>query len=232
MVNRIAIIPARGGSKRIPNKNIRDFCGQPMISYVLAAAKESGLFSKIHVSTESHQIASLVNELDFKVDFLRPSELADDHTPLMPVLKFVIEEFTKRGLNFDEVWLLMACSPNMRADDLYQASLLMNGESSSTSLVSISEYPVPIEWAFAREPTGHLIPKQPGMFKFRSQDLKPSFYDTGTFAVFSRTTVMSSNGAESNAKYIGYILPKGSAIDIDTEMDWIAAEAIYKANRT
>lgn len=232
MVNRIAIIPARGGSKRIPNKNIRDFCGQPMISYALAAAKESGLFSKIHVSTESHQIANLVNQLDFQVDFLRPSELADDHTPLMPVLKFVIEEFTKIGLDFDEVWLLMACSPNMRADDLYKASLLMNGVSSNTSLVSISEYPVPIEWAFVREPTGRLIPKQPGMFKFRSQDLEPSFYDTGTFAVFSRATVMSSNGAESNAKYIGYILPKGSAVDIDTEMDWIAAEAIYKANRT
>ena len=229
MTRRIAIIPARSGSKRIPNKNIRDFCGRPMVKYVLDAAKKSGLFSKIHVSTESVQIADLVGDLGFPVDFLRSQDLADDHTPIMPVLKYVIREYDSLGLNFDEVWLLMACSPNMEADDLINASLLMNGVTTSTSLVSISEYPAPIEWAFSREPSGHLRSVQPGMFAHRSQDIEPRFYDTGTFAIFSSKTVMDSNGVNTETQYIGYILPKGSAIDIDTEIDWVAAEAIYKA---
>ena len=95
-MNTLAIIPARGGSKRIPNKNIRNFCGKPIISYILDAAKKSGLFNTIHVSTDSKQIIKVVENLGFKIDFVRPSDLADDYTPIMPVLKFVVEEYEKK----------------------------------------------------------------------------------------------------------------------------------------
>src|SRR5438874_1339312 len=101
MTRRLAVIPARGGSKRIKNKNIRDFCGKPMIAYVLEVARESGLFDKIHVSTESAEIRQTVERLGFAVDFARPAELADDHTPIMPVLKHVVTTYASRGQTFD-----------------------------------------------------------------------------------------------------------------------------------
>src|SRR5437764_11044543 len=111
MVSRLAIVPARGGSKRVSDKNVRDFCGRPMIAHILGAARKSGLFDAIHVSTDSARIAGIVGDLGFATQFLRPSELADDFTPLMPVLRYVTDKFAKSGRHFDEVWLLMACAP-------------------------------------------------------------------------------------------------------------------------
>ena len=96
MKKRIAIIPARGNSKRIPKKNIRNFCGKPMISYPLEAIQKSNLFDVIHVSTDSNQICEKVEKLGFPIDFLRPAELADDYTPIMPVLKHVCYEYKKQ----------------------------------------------------------------------------------------------------------------------------------------
>src|SRR5947207_11884930 len=122
MTKRIAIIPARGGSKRIVNKNIRDFCGKPMVAHVLGTAKASGLFDVIHVSTESTTIRRIVEDLGFRVDFLRPIELADDQTPIMPVLKYVADTFASRGQVFDQVWLLMACAPLIDSRDLNEAA--------------------------------------------------------------------------------------------------------------
>ena len=114
---RLAIIPARGGSKRIADKNIRAFCGRPMIAHILDTARASGLFEVIHVSTESPRIASVVEALGFEVHFPRPiAQLADDKTPLMPVLRYVTETFQSRGQTFDEVWLLMACAPLIEAE--------------------------------------------------------------------------------------------------------------------
>ncbi len=232
MTSRIAIIPARGGSKRIPNKNVRDFCGRPMIAYSLEAAHRSELFQKIHVSTDSIKVADLMDRLGFPVDFMRPPELAGDYTPIMPVLKYVLERFIQEGMVFDQVWLLMACAPNLLASDLRDASRLLEMASPKTALVSISEYPVPIEWAFSRDPSGRLQPLQPGMFSRRSQDIEPLFYDTGTFAAYSSATVLGSRDACSDADYIGYVLQKGSAVDIDNESDWIAAEALYRSKQT
>ena len=230
MIRRIAIIPARGGSKRIPNKNIREFCGRPMVAYVLDAARSSGLFDKIHVSTDSNKIAKVVKSLGFPVDFMRPQFLADDHAPIMPVLKYVLEQYSIVNCAFDEVWLLMACSPNISDQHLLNASSLLQSLTPGLSLVSISEYPVPIEWAFSRSPSGKLQAIQPGMYTRRSQDFEARYYDTGTFAVFSSSTVLESSGANSNTQYAGYVLPKGTAIDIDTESDWAMAEALHKAS--
>jgi N-acylneuraminate cytidylyltransferase len=226
-MKRLAVIPARGGSKRIPNKNIRDFCGQPMISHVLMAARTSGLFETIHVSTESENIRDVAVAFGLTPDFPRPNELADDHTPIMPVLRYVAEEYAKRGQIFDEIWLLMACAPLIDANDLLKAAILFQESGSQDPLLAVSEYPAPIEWAFSRDDDGALTPVQAGMFAIRSQDLRKHYFDAGSFAAFSAARVLQSEGAGSDSGFIGYPLPKGSAIDIDDEQDWQLAEAIY-----
>jgi pseudaminic acid cytidylyltransferase len=124
-------------------KNIRDFCGKPIISYILDAAKESQLFDKIHVSTDSPEILKVIENLGYETDFMRQQELADNYTLIMPVLKFVIEQFRKTGKAFDEVWLLMPCAPQISAHDLCNAVELQLRKSGA--LQCIVEYPVPIE---------------------------------------------------------------------------------------
>jgi N-acylneuraminate cytidylyltransferase len=143
-MRRLAIIPARGGSKRIHKKNIKNFCGQPIISYPLNAAKKSGLFHTIHVSTESLEIANIVKNLGFEVDFLRDASLADDMTPIMPVLKWVVQKYESKNLFFDEVVLIMACSPLIEHTDLQRASLMMV-EKDIKPVIAISSYQAPIE---------------------------------------------------------------------------------------
>ena len=227
-MKRLAIIPARGGSKRIPNKNIRDFCGQPMITHVLGEARDSGLFSVIHVSTESERISEVVAKFGLPPDFLRPEELADDHTPIMPVLRYVTEEYVRRGQHFDEIWVLMACAPLINAQDLQKAAALFLETDDDRSLLAVSEYPAPIEWAFSRSANGMLTPVQAGMFAKRSQDIEKRYFDAGSFAVFSADRVLASQGAGSDTGFVGYVLPKGTAIDIDDEQDWQLAEMIYR----
>ena len=228
MKRRIAIIPARGGSKRVPNKNIRDFCGKPMIAYVLQAASASGLFDEIHVSTESADIRETVEKLGFQIDFMRPHELADDYTPIMPVLKYVVDAYASRGRLFDQVWSLMPCAPLVESADLLKAANLFDQSGGGRSVLAVAEYPVPIEWAYRRMPDGKITPVQSGMFATRSQDLEKKYFDAGAFAGFPATVVRSSEGAGSDVGFVGYVLPKGKAVDIDDEADWSLAESIYR----
>lgn len=228
MTRRIAIVPARGGSKRIPDKNIRDFCGRPIIAYILEAAKESGLFDTIHVSTESSRIQSVVERLGFPVCFQRPSELADDHTPLMPVLKYVVEAFRERDKCFDQVCLLMPCAPLVEAADLKAAANIFDNVRGTRSVLSVASYPVPVEWAFSKKDSGELSPVQPGMFAVRSQDLAVKYYDTGSFAFFPTERVLASNGAGDDTGFVGYVLPKYKAVDIDDVEDWVFAERLFR----
>lgn len=226
MVRRIAIIPARGGSKRIPNKNIRDFLGKPIISYTLTAAKQSGLFDKIHVSTDCKKVIGAVTSLGFEIDFTRPDDLADDHTSIMPVIKYVINKYLMLGEQFDEIWLLMACAPMILSDDLIKASELFNKYNGKISVLSVIEYPAPIEWAFKMKSSGVLSPEHPGMFSKRSQDIEKKYYDAGAFVVFPFSEIMSVNELGTDDNFVGYILPKTRAIDIDDQNDWMIAEAM------
>ena len=227
-MKRLAIIPARGGSKRILNKNIRDFCGKPIISYTLETLQTSGLFDVIHVSTDSESISDVVSNFGFPPDFSRPSELADDYTPIMPVLKYVCEEYVKREQFFDQVCLLMPTAPFLEAEDLIAAEKQFLQAGADTPLLGVSEYQAPIDWAFKLNENGKLIPIQSGMFAKRSQDLKRSYFDIGSFALFPSKTVLESEGAGSDLGFIGQVLPKYKAIDIDTLDDWKLAEALYR----
>ena len=229
MTERLAIVPARGGSKRIQNKNILDFCGAPMITHILRAAHRSGLFSKIHVSTEDEKIRRVATEFGFPPDFSRPDDLADDQTPIMPVLKYVTEEYSHRGAHFDEVWLLMACAPLIRCQHLIEASLLFDRNEGREKVLSVAEFPVPIEWAFDQDASGGLTPVNPGLFATRSQDLATRYYDAGAFAIYSLSEILQAQPAGSDTGFVGYVLPKASAVDIDTLEDWRLAEALFRS---
>jgi pseudaminic acid cytidylyltransferase len=228
MIRRIAIIPAREGSKRIHDKNIRDFCGKPMIAYVLNAAKDSGLFDVIHVSTDSQRISDVVENLGFPIDFLRSADLADDYTPIIPVLKDVLKTYISRGVIFDQVCLLMATSPLVEATDLRGASELYDRNRGTKPVMCITCYPAPVEWAYRRRADASLMPLQPGMFAIRSQDMEAHYYDSGCFSFLPVQYVLNSEGAGNDMDFIGYILPKYKAVDIDDEEDLILAEAIYR----
>ena len=228
MTKRLAIIPARGGSKRIPDKNIRNFSGKPVISYILETVKNSNMFDVIHVSTDSEIIAGLVDKLGFTVDFMRPAQLSDDYTPIMPVLKYVLEEYSKQGKIFDQVWMFMPTAVFLDISDIIEINKLFLQSNQKKSILGVSEYSPPIEWAFTMENNGELVPLQPGKFAIRSQDLHPKYYDVGSFSLFTSTTVTSSDGAGNDNGFIGYVMPKYKAIDIDTLDDWKFSEALYK----
>ncbi len=228
MVRRIAIVPARGGSKRIPRKNIRDFHGKPMIGYILEAARASGLFDVIHVSTEDDNVRSVAASLGFAPEFARPASLADDHTPIMPVLRYVVETYAGRGVFFDEIWMLMPCAPFIDAGDLQAAAGIVARDGAPQAVLAVAPYPVPIEWAYRREADGRLTPVQPGMFAVRSQDIEPKYFDTGTFAALPAAMVRVAEGAGSDQAFVGHVLPRDKAIDIDDEADWAFAESMYE----
>jgi N-acylneuraminate cytidylyltransferase len=226
-VKRIAIIPARGGSKRILKKNIKDFCGKPIISYVLDVIKDSNLFDVIHVSTDSVEIADTVESLGFPVDFMRDDSISDDHTSIMPVLKWVIDRYKDDDVEFDEVASIMPCAPFIEASDLLNASKLLRDNNFNNPVLAISTYSAPIEWAFKRNCDGLLDPVQPGAFAKRSQDLPVHYFDTGSFAFFPRNYIENSKGAGSDTSYIGQLVEKFKAIDIDDIDDWNYAEMVY-----
>ena len=231
MIKRLAIIPARGGSKRIKNKNIKSFCGKPIIYYPLEALKKSKLFSKIHVSTDDDKILDLVENFGFKVDFKRPPNLSDDFTPLMPVLKYVTKEYKKSNLFFDEIWLIMACNPLLSSEDLISASILFQKRDSHQSLIAVIEYPAPIDWAFSMDKENKLHPISPGKFLMRSQDIKKTYYDAGAFAIFDSKKMEKINEEGSDLNHLGYVLRKGSTVDIDDINDWELAEKIFKSKK-
>ena len=220
----LAIIPARGGSKRIPDKNIVDFCGKPLIAYSLTAANESGLFDEIHVSTDDAAIATVASEQGFPPEFMRPPELADDHTPLVPVLRWVLEEYTRRGYEFESVCLLMACAPLVRADDLQRGYRALN--EGGRPVLSVARYPAPVEWAYDLDANGALHEQQPGKFALRSQDIAPSYYDTGTFAFISAETLRDPK-YQGGGEMTGVVLPPQGAVDIDEPEDLILAKALH-----
>jgi pseudaminic acid cytidylyltransferase len=229
MISRLAIVPARGGSKRIPDKNIREFCGRPMIAHILDAARESALFDTIHVSTENQHIAEVAAALGFRPEFLRPDHLADDHTPLMPVISHVAAKFHEWGKHFDEVWLLMACAPLIEASDLKGAADLFAETGAHTPVLSVASYTAPVEWAYRLDDKKMLVPVRPDMISVRSQDLAPSFHDTGSFCIFPGEIARRGS---TDGRCFGHLLPRHKAIDIDSEEDLQFAAAIFSSRKS
>tara|TARA_R110000868_G_scaffold7354_4_gene40003 strand:- start:18861 stop:19622 length:762 start_codon:yes stop_codon:yes gene_type:complete len=223
----LCIIPARGGSKRIKSKNILPFLGRPMISYSLDAARDANIFSDIHVSTESGDIRDVVEGLGYRVPFLRPAALADDHTPLVPVLRWVLEAFVDRGVRFDSVCLLMSCAPLVRPADLQDAYELFEKNGAEHPVLSVARFSAPAEWAYNRDDAGFLSAREPETLSIRSQDLRDSYYDTGTFAIFPTAQILDDS-YQGGGRMLSFILPSWRAVDIDSADDLVHAEILAR----
>lgn len=158
----LAFIPARGGSKRIPRKNIIEFFGKPMLAYPIEAAKRSEMFDVVHVSTDDDEIADVARRCGADVSFRRPAELSDDHTPLMPVMKWTLEEFARRGRSFEDVCTLYPCAPLVDSLDIVGAYKVFRSNAGRHNLLTVARSPVPAEWYYHMADNGRLVPVVPG----------------------------------------------------------------------
>lgn len=228
MINRLLIIPAKGISKRIKGKNIKNFYGKPIISYALANAKGSKLFKKIHVSTESNKVKKIVENLGFKVDFLRPKKLSQNNTSTVEVLRYVYKKYYENNYKFDEVWTLSCCTPLLKKIDLIKAS---KKTKKNKVLLSVTKFGAPIEWAFTMSKEKYLKPNFSKKIFKNSQFLSEKYHDAGAFAVFP-SSFLKNEKIDLKNNFLGFVLPRQRAIDIDDIEDWKLAELMYKINFT
>ncbi len=228
-MKRLAIIPARGGSKRIPDKNIKDFCGKPIISYSIEAAANTTLFDQIHVSTDSKTIADIATEAGYSPNFLRPKEFSGDHAPMMEAIKFVIDEYESIGTSFDTVALIYATSPLIDFNDLKNACESFEASNKSKPLLAVTPFPSPIEHAFRMKDNMDLCPDSEVSLSKRTQDLPESFYDAGMFAIYSSDFIKNNKTSLNFNSFRGYVVPAYRVTDIDWPEDWVLAEKLYKA---
>lgn len=222
----IAIIPARGGSKRIPRKNIRPFCGQPMLAYAIQAAQQSSCFSKVVVSTDDEEIAKVARQLGAEVPFLRPANLADDHTGTTPVVIDTIQRLDQLGIQAEHYCCIYATVPLIQADDLKAAHDRLLS-SKAPFVYTVAEFGFPIQRAVRMDEQGRVTPFWPEQMAKRSQDLEPAYQDAGQFYWGSRAAWLggiSPVGGDG----IGHILPRYRVVDIDTPEDWHLAELLYQ----
>lgn len=222
-INRIAIIPARSGSKRIKNKNVKLFCDKPIISYPINELKKSNLFNKIHVSTDSKKISDIVKQYNVEIDFLRPKKLSSDNVIINDVLRFVLKQYKKMHVLFDEVWLIYPCSPLITKKQIISASKMFNKTEKKYPLMSFREYDAPLEWAF-RQDKKYYIPINKKKLLIDSKKIKKHFYESATFVVYKYKHIFQK---KVFSKYYGYELKYNEAIDIDYPSDWKKAEFLY-----
>ena len=228
MIKRVAIIPARGGSKRIKNKNLKLFCGKPLIYYPIKAIKESNLFSKIHISSDSNKILNYCNKLKIKTDFKRPKYLADDKTSLKKVLDYVVSKYKNLNQSYDEVWLIFANNPFVTKKRLISCSKAYKKISNhkNNSLMTVTKYNYPINWAQKLHKKKYLIPLDDFSLKTRSQDFSKIFCDAGMINIYSS----NSFNTKMKTKYFPFELPLHSSVDIDDIEDFKFAQKLFKKN--
>ena len=222
----IALIPARGGSKRIPRKNIRAFRGQPMISWSIMAAQSAGCFDRIMVSTDDAEIAEVASRHGAEVPFLRPSDLADDQTTTQAVVLHAIQWCEQHGLPLDAVCCLYATAPFVQSDDLIAAGLLLKQAPRSSFVFAATSFPFPIQRAIRIDHEGRSEMFLPEHFNTRSQELEEAFHDAGQFYWARLEAWASSQNLFDDGRPLQ--LPRWRVQDIDTEEDWKRAELLHR----
>ncbi|MDR3598766.1 pseudaminic acid cytidylyltransferase [Clostridium sp.] len=226
MSNIIAVIPARSGSKRIPNKNIKKFLGKEIISYSIETAKKSGLFTEIMVSTDSEEIAMIGKKYGAKIPFLRSLENSNDYATTADVLLEVLREYEKLGSRFEFLCCLYPTSPLITVEKLVESYKILI-ESKADSIIPIVKYSFPIQRAFRLKENKKIEYIWPENSLKRSQDMDESFHDCGSF-YWTRTSSLIEGKKLITENSIGYILPEMQAQDIDTLTDWSLAEQKYR----
>ena len=222
----IAIIPARGGSKRIPKKNIKEFAGKPLIAYSIEIAKNSNLFDRVIVSTDDDEIANISKKYGAETPFIRPVELSDDYTGTHPVIDHAVRWIMNSGDTVTNVCCIYATAPLIIQEDLKKGKeILETGKWSS--VVAAAEYPSPIFRSFKYSKNGGIKMFFPEHYKTRSQDLPAAMYDAGLFYwAKSEDCLLPPKGFSEDSTVI--LIPSWRVQDIDTIDDWRRAEMIYK----
>lgn len=226
---RLAIVPARGGSRRIPGKNLHPFCGRPLIRYPLEAARQSGLFDLIHVSTDSAEIAAVAEGMGLPVDFLRDPVLAENPVSLYAVMAWVVEQYARRGQTYDEICLLYATAPLIEAADLAGGYEAFAAEDKRRPVLSVAVFPSPVERALAIE-EGALRWRFPEHQATHSQDLPTAYYDAAAFMYLTADQLRQGVKGEL-AEFAPYRLPAEKVVDINNPEDLSLAEALYLGRR-
>jgi len=217
---RLLIIPAKSFSSRVKNKNFKIFCGKSMIEYPYESAIKSQIFDKIHISTESEIIKKRLNKKGIKVDFLRPTKLTKTGVGVFEVYKFVLKEFKKKGLIFDEVWALLPCTPLIDHSDLLRLKKEIEQNKLKKPIISVCKYNAPVEWAFTiNQKNKKLYPVTKKKQLRPSQNFKPSYYDVGAIAVFD-SSHLNTNSKFYDGNFYGFELPAEKNVDIDDQYDW------------
>jgi N-acylneuraminate cytidylyltransferase len=223
----LAIIPARGGSKRIPGKNIKSFAGKPLIAYSIDAAIASGLFNKIIISTDSEEVAEVAKAYGADVPFIRPKELSNDIVGTRPVtnhaIKFCIEQFYKPKF----CCCIYATAPFLQAKYLRQGLDSLKQNSEKSFAFSVTSFPFPVQRALIKSLAG-VSPMFPESINQRSQDLEEAYHDAGQF-YWGRTDDYLSNKKIFSHHSLPVVLPRHLVQDIDTPEDWLRAELMFKA---
>ena len=221
----IAIIPARGGSKRIPRKNIKSFCGKPIVAYSIEAAIKSGLFDEVMVSTDDAEIAETAKECGASVPFLRSAETANDYAILKDVLVEVLEKYREQGRTFDKVCCLLPTAPLIDVSDIRDAYEILV-KNNSTSVIPVVKYSYTIFRSLKIE-DGRLTMNWPENYSKRSQDLPDAYHDAGLFYWYSDKYFEEKTAGFGENSY-PYVISEEKAQDIDTEEDWKIAEMKYE----
>lgn len=224
---KIAIITARGGSKRIPKKNIKEFCGKPIMAYSIEAAIHSQLFDEVMVSTDSEEIAEIARQYGANVPFMRSARTSDDHATTDDVLKEVFSEYEKKGQHFELAVCLYPTAPFVTAKKLKDAVSLMEQENAD-AVTPVVRFSFPPQRAYVvRE--GLLHYQFPENEKVRSQDLEPVYHDCGQFYVMKVDNVLYDRPI---VRKMPLIMSELEVQDIDTEEDWQIAEMKYRFMRS
>jgi pseudaminic acid cytidylyltransferase len=221
-VKALAVIPARGGSKRLPGKNIRDFAGKPMLAWSVEAALESGLFDTVMVSTDSEEIAEVARAAGASVPFMRSAASADDHAIILDVMAEVVERYEAAGRRFDRLCCILATAPLVRASRLQFAADLMDREGFDT-VFPVVAFGYPIQRALRRDEKGLTGMRHPEHYATRSQDLEPAYHDAAQFYWMTREVCVSRQPIFAG-RAGSFVIDEMEAQDIDTLTDWRLAE--------
>lgn len=221
----IAIITARGGSKRIPRKNIKEFCGKPILAYSIEAALQSGVFDRVMVSTDDEEIAEIAKRHGAEVPFYRSEKTANDYATTNDVLLEVLEEFEKRGEHYELACCIYPTAPFVTAEKLRGAVEQLLGSDADTLIPVVSfSYP-PQRAMIVKE--GRLVFEYPQYLDSRSQDLEPHYHDVGQFYVF-RVAAFQKNRKLMVGNILPLVVSEMEVQDIDSQTDWEIAEMKYR----
>ena len=224
---RLAVIPARGGSKRIPRKNIKPFCGKPMIARSIEAALESGCFDRVIVSTDDAEIAEVARQYGADVPFVRPAELSDDYAGTVPVIRHAVEWFIANGEAPEQVCCIYATAPFVTGENIRRGLEALAGKDCDYAF-SVTSYAFPIQRAIRITSAGRVEMFNPEHFNTRSQDLEEAYHDAGQF-YWGRASAWLDGKVLFGTHAVPVLLPRHRVQDIDTLEDWERAEWLFKA---